>query len=513
MSTAPSSTERTRRTWRDPLVDLRSMVRFRFASVRGRSRRRLVWVATIPVVLTVVSALAPAYADGAGSGSGRAADVLDLLGIGLTSFLFLTVVSSVASGGGRELVSRDQGVAFPISPVSDHLGALLMAPLNIAWLVQGWALLGCTAYALGPDRVWSAQPLVLLWLAVATAAGQVVGWSMEAVRRGPHGVLVFRLVATGAGALLAGLVLTGRLAPLLEALPANALVDSLHHGGGQRWLFTLVVLAAAVLALVLAGMWPAGVASRRLPRDEARLESTTHPARPNPTSDLAALARIDLASVVRSVPLRRGMMTLSLLPAIVALAGGLEWTTLVLMPGLVASGAGLLFGVNAWCLDARGALWRESLPVDAATAFRVRAGVLAGLLLACSAVTLVAGAVRAGVPSAGEAAAVLSAWLVVCVQVVAACLHWSVRHPFPVDLRSARATPAPPAVMVGYSSRLALVTTLVGMLFSGLSVLPWVVSPVVAALFLAWSLRRLRRAHRAWEDPQVRSRVVVTVAA
>jgi hypothetical protein len=336
---------------------------------------------------------------------------------------------------------------------------------------------------------------------------------MEAVRRGPHGVLVFRSVSVGAGLVLAALVLADRLRPLLDASPANALVTAARDGAFGQWLLTLVLLVAGVLALVLAGAWPAAVASRRLPRDEARLESTTHAARPNPASDAVALARVDLASIVRSVPLRRGMVTLSLLPGVVALVGGLGWTTLILMPGLVASGAGLLFGVNAWCLDARGALWRESLPVDAATAFRVRAGVLTGLLLACSSVTLVLGALRAGTPTAGEAAAVLSAWLVVCVQVVAACLHWSVRNPFPVDLRSARATPAPPSVMVGYSGRLALVTTLVGMLFSGLSVLPWWVSPVVAALFVAWSLRRLARAHRAWEDPQVRSRVVVTVAA
>ncbi len=51
-------------------------------------------------------------------------------------------MSGVASGGGRELLSRDQGVAFPVSPTTDHLGALLMAPLNIAWLLQSWALLG-----------------------------------------------------------------------------------------------------------------------------------------------------------------------------------------------------------------------------------------------------------------------------------------------------------------------------------------------------------------------------------
>ena len=63
------------------------------------------------------------------------------------------------------------------------------------------------------------------------------------------------------------------------------------------------------------------------------------------------------------------------------------------------------------------------------------AGPARALLLACSSVTLVLGALRAGTPTAGEAAAVLSAWLVVCVQVVAACLHWSLPRFFFVEPR------------------------------------------------------------------------------
>ena len=35
---------------------------------------------------------------------------------------------------------------------------------------------------------------------------------------------------------------------------------------------------------------------------------------------------------------------------------------MTILPGLVASGGALLFGVNAWCLDGRGLLWRENLP-------------------------------------------------------------------------------------------------------------------------------------------------------
>ena len=59
-----------------------------------------------------------------------------LLPTALVGILLIAIVSAAASGGGRELVPREQAVGFPVSPVTDHLGALLMAPLNIAWLLQ-----------------------------------------------------------------------------------------------------------------------------------------------------------------------------------------------------------------------------------------------------------------------------------------------------------------------------------------------------------------------------------------
>ena len=65
-----------------------------------------------------------------------------LLPTGLFGVLLIALVSAARPGGGRELVPREQGVAFPVSPTTDHLGALLMAPLNIAWLLQSWTLLG-----------------------------------------------------------------------------------------------------------------------------------------------------------------------------------------------------------------------------------------------------------------------------------------------------------------------------------------------------------------------------------
>lgn len=136
------------------------------------------------------------------------------------------------------------------------------------------------------------------------------------------------------------------------------------------------------------------------------------------------------------------------------------------------------------------------------------------LLVVSSGVTIALAAVRAGVPGPAELAALLCTWLVVCVQVLAMSMKWSVRSPYAVDLRSARATPAPPLVMVGYSAKLALATTLTGLVFQGLARVPeWRVSVAVAVPFLIFASLRLVRAHAAWVQPVTRSRVVATAAA
>ncbi|MCW2764145.1 MAG: hypothetical protein JWO11_104, partial [Nocardioides sp.] len=191
----------------------------------------------------------------------------------------------------------------------------------------------------------------------------------------------------------------------------------------------------------------------------------------------------------------------------------LPWTSMTILPGLVASGGALLFGVNAWCLEGRGGLWRESLPVEPSLVFAARSWVLAEFLLVASAVTVALATIRAGVPNAAELTALACTVVVVTVQVVAAAMRWSAQRPYAVDLRAARATPAPPVVMVGYSSRLAVSTTVTGLVFSGLARVPdWQFSVLVAVPFLCWSLTRLLRTRAGWVDPVERARITTTVA-
>jgi hypothetical protein len=139
--------------------------------------------------------------------------------------------------------------------------------------------------------------------------------------------------------------------------------------------------------------------------------------------------------------------------------------------------------------------------------------VLMEVLLCSASLTLLLAALRAGRPTTTEVVALLCSTIVVTVQVIAASMRWSIARPFSVDLRSARATPAPPVVMAGYSARLAVSTTITGLVFSGLAEIRdarYAVS--VAVVFLCWSTWRLRAAGRRWDDPVTRSRVISVVA-
>lgn len=497
--------------WPAAARDLRHLLWFRTATVRRPLAARAGLLAV--VALSVVAAVGPALVDVSASASGR---VERGLAPALAALVAISIAGAVASGGGRELLARDPAAIHPISPVTDHLGTLVLAPLNAGWLIQTWALLSLVSLAVAPQglaAVVGAQIVLLAWILAATALGQAVGWAAEWVRRGPRGVA---LVRWAVGVVLVVLAVLGAVPDWRGALvgfPARAAAGAMT-GGGPAQVAAAILLVAVTAAFVVIGAHLAVLVARRPPRDEGRLETRSHAARPLPTSDLAMMRRIDRASVWRSVPLRRGTIFLAVAPGVVALAGGLTWSTLALMPGLVASGCVLLFGVNLWCLDGRGLLWRETLPVAARTQLVARATVLAETLLAAGLLTLVLGGIRAGVPDPAEAVAVVLALVVVVGQAVSAALRWSAAHPHAVDLRSARATPAPPLAMVGYSLRLAVVTTVTGLFFSTFALAGRIdFSIAVAVILLGVSTLRVIRAVRRWEDPVARAAVVAVVAA
>jgi hypothetical protein len=504
--TAASLTE-VRRAARD----VAHLISFRTNTVR-RPRAAAI-AAAVFVGLTAAAMFVPTVLPGAGSGTGHALDAVLLLPTAMAGFLAIAIASAVASGGGRELLNREHAVAYPVSPITDHLGALLLAPLNIAWLLQAWLLLGATAYGLQGNFVLPALVGMLLWVLLATSTAQVVAWTVESIRRRDRGIIVVRSMTAAIFGVAITLQLTGTLGHLLDSFPTAYLAAWLVNGWRALWVLGIALELSLIVAMVALGAVPAHFAARRAPRDESDVESGNYPARRLPRSPLAGLVRTDRGSIWRAVPMRRGLAVLAIGPGVVALAGNLDWAQMTILPGLVASGGALLFGVNTWCLDARGGLWRESLPVSPWLVFAARAWVLAEFLLVASFATLVLAGLRAGLPSASELTALLCTWVVVVLQVVSSAMRWSSRRPFAVDLRSARATPAPPMVMVGYSTKLAVTTTMTSLIFSGLARVPHPeVSILVAAPFIVWSLIRLLHARDSWTDPVQRARVVTTVA-
>jgi len=139
--------------------------------------------------------------------------------------------------------------------------------------------------------------------------------------------------------------------------------------------------------------------------------------------------------------------------------------------------------------------------------------VLYEVLLSAAGLTIVLAAMRAGAPTSAELASAIAAAAVVATQVVATSMRWADERPYAMDMRSARATPAPPVVMAGYSARLAVRTTVIGLVFSATALAPdWRGAALVAVPLLCWPASRLIRTANLWAVPEVRARVISVVA-
>src|SRR5690242_21799388 len=51
-------------------------------------------------------------------------------------FAFLAVIAPLTANGGNEVFPPDQLFAFPILPMTQYLGGLALAPLNLVWVLQ-----------------------------------------------------------------------------------------------------------------------------------------------------------------------------------------------------------------------------------------------------------------------------------------------------------------------------------------------------------------------------------------
>jgi hypothetical protein len=329
-------------------------------------------------------------------------------------------------------------------------------------------------------------------------------------------------VAGALAAAVAATALTGHIAAVLNHAPTIWVVQGAVDGaaGGapgayRNWATVTSILLAAAWVAYRLGLRSCIWSLRQSTRTGALSESRSLRRRAQAPSALRAHLAIDRASVWRSSSLRRGLLVLGILPGAVSALAGLEWPSLVMLPGLVAAGAGLLFGVNAFCLDGTGASWLASLPGDVRVLFWAKAQVLAEVCTAAVVLAVIAGAPRTGrPPTAAEVAALVGCAVVSVSRVVATCMRLSLVRPHRAELRGPRDTPAPPGAMAAYSIRLAVSTTLVAVLFSGASQLDnWWLPAALVVPFLLFSARRLVGSTRLWMDPPLRARVVATVSS
>jgi hypothetical protein len=495
-------------------AQLPALVRLRWRMVRAERVRvgLLVLAACIPGLLTaavIAGQLAP---------RSRSFDVTVLGPTAFLGFAVLSLIAPLAAGGGNELFPPEQLVAYPIRPATHFFESLLVAPLNLAWMSQFVLLFGMTSFVTGArPGLGLALVTTLVYVAMVTVAGQMVAWVLIGARQSLLGRrTVWALTAVIVVITL--IVLQAHLGyRVLDNAPTKPAVSAVLAGGAHRyaaWGSGTLALAIILVGCLWAGPRICAWALRR-PGDRTRFrESRVERRRPMPPSPLATLVRVDRANVWRAAPLRRGLLVLAVLPGVVAATAALRWDSLVLLPALVAAGAGLLYGVNMFCLDAGGATWLATLPHPPRLAVTAKTIVLGETIGGSCLVAAIAGSVRAAGPITVADLVAMACCLASCTAVVlATCLRLSIRTPHRADLRGHRDTPAPPAAMAVYSVRLATVTTLIGLLFA----LSAHERSLYACLVLASGLVSLSglsiaQSFRRWDDPLVRSRVVAAVS-
>ncbi len=440
-------------------------------------------------------------------------------GAAYLGFGLLALIAPLTAGGGTELLPPDQLVAYPVRPSTQFLASLVLAPLNLVWVVQLLVLVTETALLTrGAAHPWLGGVTTAGYVIGCTATGQAIAWAAVGLRR----TVVGRRLARGALVMVSVaflvIIRTGHGRDVVRRSFAPDLVAAVAAAGardGRHWLAVTAAVFGVAGFAVLAGSRACGWALRRPGDLGSEIASRIVRRRAEPPSVLRALLAVDRASVWRAPALRRGALVLAILPGLAAAGAGLPWRSLVVLPGLVAAGGGLLFGINAFCLDASGALWLASLPHPPALVARSKALVTGETVLAGVALAVISGSVRAvGTPTLPEVTAILVSAMTCCLLVVAVCLSSSVRRPHRADLIGPRDAVAPPGALVLASARLALPAALLGLMLegaaqSGLAWLPALLALPVAALSALWIRTSLGR----YDDPLVRSRIIQVVAA
>ena len=457
---------------------------------------------------------------GGTSSADRTGEIAALLPSAMLAFGLFCIIAPLSAGGGLELIPEAELVAYPVRVPTLVRISLVLTPLNIAWYFQVLILLSATAYAVrGPGGPMPPIGVLLVFMAACTATGQALGWALVGVRRSRRGRISTWVLLGAALSAAAWVVLTDRGGSLLDSAPTRTVLSAQFRAVDLDATGTAPVVGVLLLATFVGYQVTVRIAgwALRRPADLGIDGPLARPVRRRPpaATSARALHQVDRASVWRSAPLRRGLLVLLVLPVAAAAVASLPWSSIALLPPLVASGAALLFGVNALSLDGSGALWISTLPHDPGLVLASKARVVAEVVGGSVVLVLCGAGLRASsAPDSQDLLCVAGAAISCVALVVATCMRLSVTRPHRAELRGPRDTPAPPGTMAIYSARLAVVTTTVGLVFSVSTFAhQWQVPVLVTTGLLCWAAFSWLGTRRLWDDVTTRAHVVATVAA
>ena len=369
--------------------------------------------------------------------------------------------AAMGSGGGRELMPRSEAAIHPISPTTEHLGALVLAPLNLGLAGPAVGLLAVTALVRPPDRLLGAQLVVLAWVLAATAsarrsAGRSRASAGPRTASSSYASPPASWSSPSPALHLAGVADAARRA----SLPTTWLADvaqtprwprrrcsccwrSSSRRRGRRASARVGARAAAARGAARRVRRPRGAPRPRAPLGLAR-PCAAAPPRPRLGLALGRHAARTAGARPRSRPDRARRRA------------GVGLGDAAPRPHRERRRAALRR--ERLVPRRQGDVWRETLPVsDAdvstyAPSWSPSAWPRSPASPSCC--PRCATACRRWSPVSRCA----TCWLVVLVQVLAIVMTWSMRSPYAVDLASPRATPAPHAAMAAYAGKLSLVT-------------------------------------------------------
>ena len=231
------------------------------------------------------------------------------------AFAVLAVIAPLAAGGGNELFPPEQLAAYPVRPSTVFAGSLLLAPLNLAWIVQVIILLASSSLLIRNNVVGMMAALFtsLAYIALITTLGQALGWAVMGVRQSRRGRVLVWIAATVTVLTFLVLWRADVLVKLLDASRTRwVIVTGLAESNQDisRWVSGTALMLLLFIAAIPLGARIVGWVQRRPGDSGVQRDARAYRHRSSHMSALAQLRMVDRASVWRSSSLRRGVLVL-----------------------------------------------------------------------------------------------------------------------------------------------------------------------------------------------------------